>query len=271
MLNLVVAILLAGLWPLCLAGQTIGIYNDDGVCHFSADTLKSSLAEIFGTRGITVKMLSAADIDAGGWASECQVLIVPGGRDVFYENALTDPAIANIQRFVEAGGSYFGICAGAYFASSKVVFKPADESLAVVQERRLSLFPAPAYGPKVQQFTYSPEDMQAARLDLFDRPGKKRTGLFLLMGGCYFAQQDVKAHGWRGLAQYQDTKDWAVIEGSIGSGRVILSCPHIDYDPKGPEAWTFTNWNNEISALKNRRYKFYKGILQRLLQPVERR
>lgn len=271
MLGGLVAILWAGLWPLLLARQCICIYNDEGVCHFSTDILKTSLAEMFATRGVTVKMLMAADIDADSWARECQVLVVPGGRDVFYEEALTDRAIANIQKFVEAGGSYFGICAGAYFASSKVVFEPQDKAHAVVQDRRLSLFPAPAFGPKIPEFTYSPENMHAAQLDLFDQPGNVRTGRFLLMGGCYFTPKDVKDHGWRGLAQYSDTKDWAVIEGGIGSGKVILSCPHIDYDPTGSGAWIYTNWNDELSTLKNRRYKFFKGVLERLLKGTEQR
>jgi glutamine amidotransferase-like uncharacterized protein len=48
--------------------------------------------------------------------------------------------------FVElAGGSYLGLCAGAYYGSSRVVFEPGTP-LEVIGDRELAFFPGIARG-----------------------------------------------------------------------------------------------------------------------------
>lgn len=58
------------------------------------------------------------------WEPSCALLVVPGGRDLPYVDELTDkrPVTARIKEYVQQGGRFLGICAGAYFASAEVRF-----------------------------------------------------------------------------------------------------------------------------------------------------
>lgn len=55
----------------------------------------------------------------------------------------------HLAEFVEAGGSYLGFCAGAYFAASRVEFE-VGTSMEVTGERQLAFFPGVARGSVVQ-------------------------------------------------------------------------------------------------------------------------
>lgn len=58
------------------------------------------------------------------WEPSCALLVVPGGRDLPYVDELTDkrPVTTRIKEYVQQGGRFLGICAGAYFASAEVRF-----------------------------------------------------------------------------------------------------------------------------------------------------
>lgn len=58
------------------------------------------------------------------WEPSCALLVVPGGRDIPYVDELTDKrhVTHRIREYVEHGGRFLGICAGAYFASAEVRF-----------------------------------------------------------------------------------------------------------------------------------------------------
>ena len=44
------------------------------------------------------------------------ILIMPGGRDKPYQECLAGEGVETTKEFVARGGSYLGICAGAYLA-----------------------------------------------------------------------------------------------------------------------------------------------------------
>lgn len=58
------------------------------------------------------------------WEPSCALLVVPGGRDLPYVDELTHkrPVTNRIREYVQQGGRFLGICAGAYFASAEVRF-----------------------------------------------------------------------------------------------------------------------------------------------------
>ncbi|UJR17829.1 hypothetical protein I4U23_004728 [Adineta vaga] len=49
--------------------------------------------------------------------NDYDVLIVPGGTAILYQNLLNEQGIASIRYFVANGGGYLGLCAGAYLGS----------------------------------------------------------------------------------------------------------------------------------------------------------
>lgn len=71
---------------------------------------------------------------------------------------LDQRAIDRITGWVQEGGSYLGICAGAYFASNRVDFElPAEP--AVSGNRPLRLFPGTCKGPAFPGFSYGHDDL----------------------------------------------------------------------------------------------------------------
>lgn len=66
-------------------------------------------------------------IFGGGWAESYNIYVNPSG----YEN---------IRRFIFNGGGYFGICAGSYFASDRVIWKPDFETPKEIYNYPLNIF-----------------------------------------------------------------------------------------------------------------------------------
>jgi biotin--protein ligase len=64
------------------------------------------------------------------------LLAIGGGYDLGLIEALGVEGMANIKEYVSTGGSYLGICAGAYFACDSIEFDQGGP-LEVVGERSL--------------------------------------------------------------------------------------------------------------------------------------
>ncbi|UUZ62721.1 BPL-N domain-containing protein [Polaromonas sp. P1-6] len=50
------------------------------------------------------------------------LFVMPGGADLPFCQALNGAPNERIRRFVEEGGAYLGICAGAYYACREIAF-----------------------------------------------------------------------------------------------------------------------------------------------------
>ena len=68
-----------------------------------------------------------------------------------------------IKDYVTGGGSYLGICAGAYYGASYIEFNKGGE-LEVIGARELEFFDGKAIGPAIAE--YSTENKSGARLRL---------------------------------------------------------------------------------------------------------
>ena len=164
-----------------------------------------------------------------GWESELDLLVIPGGRDVPYHNALRGEPNRRIRRFVEAGGSFLGICAGAYYGSQEVIFEEGGQ-LEVLAKRELGFFPGRAVGPAYGNgsFRYGTEaGARQARL-LFGQ----ETAEVYFNGGCYFEAAE-KHPQVEVLATYDDLEGSpaAIISCQVGKGRAILSGVHLEKNP----------------------------------------
>jgi biotin--protein ligase len=105
---------------------------------------------------VQVETLGTEALLEGHWLQSCVVLIIPGGADLPYCRHLDGAGTRLIRRFVEDGGAFVGLCAGAYFASSRVEFEP-DSPLEVVGDRELAFFPGTARGSVFPGFDYASE------------------------------------------------------------------------------------------------------------------
>lgn len=103
-----------------------------------------------------VSTLTAAELLDGSWTSKAALLVMPGGADLPYCNRLNSRGNTIIQGFVRSGGSYLGLCAGAYYACSRVQFEQGSR-LQVVGDRELAFFPGIACGAAYPGFDYQTE------------------------------------------------------------------------------------------------------------------
>lgn len=81
---------------------------------------------------------------------------MPGGADLPYCAHLNGHGNALIREYVEAGGSYLGLCAGAYYACARVEFEVGTR-LEVQGDRELCFFPGIAKGSAYKGFEYESE------------------------------------------------------------------------------------------------------------------
>ena len=104
---------------------------------------------------IPVETTTAEEIISTNLSDHCSLLIMPGGRDLPYVKKLQGRGNKNISDFVRNGGSYLGICAGAYYGCSLVQFAQGDPILEVIGPRELAFFPGVSEGPVFPGFDYA--------------------------------------------------------------------------------------------------------------------
>ncbi len=96
----------------------IGVYQAAGV-HPVAFAAETALLE--SSPGFVCNVLRPADVSAGALAEQ-DVVVFMGGSGSRQGRALGDEGKAAVRAFVERGGGYVGVCAGAYLA-----FQGTDE------------------------------------------------------------------------------------------------------------------------------------------------
>jgi len=129
------------------------IYVGRGTSALSIKGARAMLEE----RGVEVILVTAKELPKTLQEPNCRLLVMPGGRDRPYQASLGDEGARRIRQFVEQGGSYLGLCAGAYFASARVLFQPGTD-MEVDEQRPLAFFPGTAWGAVTgPEFKYSSE------------------------------------------------------------------------------------------------------------------
>merc|ERR1719458_2426032 len=117
------------------------IYAGRGTSGLSIRGARVMLEE----KGLEVTLVTAKELATTLQEPNCRLLVMPGGRDRPYHASLGEEGALRIRQFVEKGGSYLGLCAGAYFASARVLFQPGTD-MQVDEQRPLALFPGTAWG-----------------------------------------------------------------------------------------------------------------------------
>jgi glutamine amidotransferase-like uncharacterized protein len=143
-----------------------------------------------------------------------RLLIVPGGNFIDIGNSLTTRATANIRSSVQSGLSYLGICAGAFFAGNS-----GYNGLNLTSGVIFSFYAAENRG--IRKAAVAITRAEGPTLDQYWEDGPQFSGWGTVVG------------------KYPDGTP-AIVEGTFGSGSVILTGVH----PEAPERWrhgmTFT-------------------------------
>jgi biotin---protein ligase len=246
------------------SNKSILVYNDLGVSDYSTREMYEFMREMYKEpqHEARVEYISAKDIVDGrlGSVSDASetILCMGGGYDLGFIKALGAAGCARIVEFVrDAGGCYFGACAGAYFACESIVFD-ADGPLEVKGPRQLGFYRGRAIGPVNRHFAYNSHERAfpvRTRLSVFAESSPDFR--LYLNGGFYFESSSSRVaagvepinrnYKCRILAYYADAvtannideclstaapNDVAIVATRVDRGRCLLSAVHFEFDAK---------------------------------------
>jgi len=158
------------------------VYADEGTgeisVHHALNSLKIHLGENY-----AIQKVYANQIINDPWEETTNLFVMPGGRDIPYFNRLKGKGNEKIRKYVENGGKYLGLCAGGYYASSKIEFEVGTEN-EVKGDREICFFPGLARGSVFPYFDYSTSKGAHAASILFE--GETQPIPIYFNGGCEF-------------------------------------------------------------------------------------
>ena len=236
------------------------IYSGPGTSGLSVRAALRSLNALL-TPHYSVSTIDAKSIIEDPWHASTALLVIPGGRDLPYCRELDGRGNTRIQEYVRRGGSYLGLCAGAYYASSRVEFE-LDTPIAVQGPRELKFYGNTARGCAFSGFVYDSEvGAKAVRLETASGQVK----CYWNGGGIF-----VDAKPSETLARYVDSVKIdggrvAVVETKVGKGTVILSAVHIEvahdiFDDRQPSPEVI----EELRSGHEGRMTLFRDVLTRL-------
>ena len=198
----------------------VGIYVDHGAHPNAIRTAAAACIDA----GLRVTPLTAASLNGNGFATQVRGILMPGGWAAHYRTDITSTGVKNVARFVQRGGGYVGICAGAFFATTDVRWE--GESLVYP----LDLMAGVADGPLDAVAPWPGHALAELRLEpghtLTKGLAAKRQAFYL--GGPALHPRDDS--GARIVARYTRGNAPAILTTRRGKGRVFLSGVHLEYD-----------------------------------------
>jgi glutamine amidotransferase-like uncharacterized protein len=203
------------------SSQTIAIYSDGGTWVDGIIALES----FFEDNGFLSKRVYADALNKRESLSDCSAICFPGGYAYDYKTALTMNGLNYVRSFINNGGAYIGICAGAFFASSSVEWEGETYPY------QLKLFDGTATGSIYSIAKWDDHAMTRIKLNP-DNPvksGLNETYTVLYYGGPYFTPNP--GIQFDTIAVWSDYNDLpAIICFEYGNGRVCLIGPHLEIE-----------------------------------------
>jgi glutamine amidotransferase-like uncharacterized protein len=169
----------------------------------------TAVESVLNSNHLNYSTLSSSQLNAMSQSQirEHRLLIVPGGNFIDIGNSLTPGTTTNIRDAVQSGLNYLGICAGGFFAGDS-----GFNGLNLTSGVRFHFYAAENQGIRKAAVAISGPGSPA--LDQYWEDGPQFTGWGAAVG------------------KYPDGTP-AVVEGTFGSGWVILSGVH----PEAPASW----------------------------------
>ena len=250
----------------------IYLYKDAGVSRASFEQTKTcfeTMASRNSALNHPITALSAADITAGSWQNDARCLIIPGGADIPYGAALNGLGNQRIRDYVENGGLYIGICAGAYYGARRIAFDQ-HKPTAIVADRELGFFPGTVIGPHWADYVVGHHaGSRAVRTYCAKKWQTSPWDAYINGGGCFVLDASTDCHAVTPVA-WDHRGNLMMVLMSIGKGRVFLSSAHWEYDPQnllpccGPDTtkgcWQDTDYRAWVKS-NHKRLHFVENIL----------
>lgn len=185
-----------------------------------------------------VGFADAGDVHDGILNDKIRLFVMPGGADLFYCEKLNGAGNKAIRRWVEQGGTYLGICAGAYYACASLEWAKGTAQ-EISGPRELAFFNGKAVGPigALTENGNADKSWNAA-VKVVDDTGTEATVHY--NGGPLFEGTPDTV-----LVRYSTLpgKPAAAIECKVGSGRALLCSFHPETTPQSFAAALYTHNN----------------------------
>lgn len=224
--------------------MTVFLYEDyvhnNGVLH-------RALGDALGD----VRFCDSADILNGILQAPSDIFVMPGGADLYYCEKLNGAGNSAISEWVRGGGTYFGLCAGAYYACAAIEWGKGTAQ-EICGPRELAFYPGMATGPVYDYIEDHDIGKSWDGVARIDADGRMLAVYYA--GGPTFTgadeHPDVKI-----LGRYADLPGApaALVECRVGRGRALLCAPHPEYkvDSLGRSHYNHRNtsspWRQKIA------------------------
>ncbi|MEW5759551.1 MAG: BPL-N domain-containing protein [Candidatus Thermoplasmatota archaeon] len=229
----------------------VAIYKDEGTWEKGIIAIEN----FFDWKGITWKEINSNEVNNLNLSMFYDVIHFPGGYASYYLAKINSNGIKNILEFVNRGGGYLGICAGAYYASDWVYWEGSWYNYP------LDLFGGFASGPINEIASWPNYTMTTVNMNLLNPINKYES-----------PKEDMLYYGGPALSPYYTTSveilatydsfphGNAALNFEYGSGRVALIGTHPEIEESsmrdgitfGEELkdngtdwdflWTLTDW-----------------------------
>lgn len=203
--------------------KKIIIYADEGVGSFSLTAVR----DYFSSDAVT--LIDAEEILKSGISEDTDIFVMPGGADKPYAKKLKGIANQKIKNYVENGGIYLGICAGAYYGCAQIEFQKGTEN-EICEPRELGFFNGVGIGciPKLAK----PYDETLGSASITSIRFLDVIVPVLYWGGCYFDFEEKETCDI--IATYEEVEGNppAIISCAYGQGLAILSGVHFEVSSK---------------------------------------
>ncbi|MHA2117635.1 MAG: BPL-N domain-containing protein [Candidatus Thorarchaeota archaeon] len=215
-----------------LTGVKVAVY--DGGLGVSSDPRESSMAALywmFRWMNATVEIVNASAI-RGGVLDDFQLIAVPGGYAYNYHLDLGYSGKNAIRNYVEEGGSYWGSCAGAFYALEEFEWSEYGET--TTQYYGLGLFPGRGVGPIIgiaDWPNFAMTDVQINTTnELIDLSQEPSNHSIMYYGGPYFETEGMEGITTLATYSYNGMPAMIAFEYGEGNGRVFLTGPHPEWE-----------------------------------------
>ncbi|KAG0364208.1 biotin-protein ligase [Gamsiella multidivaricata] len=267
--------------------MNILVYSGEGTSRTSLAHTVRSLRSLVGQHYDVMK-IDSKGLATEPWEESTALLVIPGGRDIPYTRDLHGPVIEKIQEYVRAGGKFWGICAGAYFASDRIVFE-VGTPLEVQGNRELKFFGGECRGVVYPGFVYDSEQGAIAvevrvnkeALGAGTEAAAAKDGLaertrVYFNGGGFFVDAE-RYPGTEVLAWYDDdsneggdsTRKAAMVACQVGQGLALLTGVHPEYDAAhldaaNPEYGPLPNVVSRLLEKDRERVSLLRSLIMKL-------
>ena len=216
----------------------------------------------------SVFFVNSVELLQGTLTADVDLFVMPGGASRYKSAKLDGEGSQIIKHYVENGGRYLGICAGAYMGCEQTHWAPGEQH-EIVTANELAFFPGRAVGPVSQFGRGDNYNATQARVVKLNYEGKCVDSLY--MGGCTFVPESHE--GYEVVATFTDVPEQpaAIVRGEFGNGRWLLCSTHPEFDNEAISMLDFDVVGNqyaEFSAIRpqaNLSLSLFEELLQQLI------